>query len=153
VPELLFVAGAERFAEGVEELDAALGEGHVDDTAIFGRAFAADESPVLKLVEHAGDVGRPGDEATGQFQCRQRGRVNVPQEPEEVVLLGREVELREELVFVGLEAIVGPPEAEEDLLFERIEPGRGASRSVGVRFDHAAMIFVSTSIVQTSVCP
>jgi hypothetical protein len=47
--------------------------------------------------------------------------MDAPQHAQSVVLLRRQVEAGEEFILESAQAIVRPPQAEEDLLFERIK--------------------------------
>jgi hypothetical protein len=92
-----------------------------DGPAIVSRALADYESALGQIVEHSCDVGGARHEPPSQLE-RQSGPWMVgPQQTKQVVLLWREIETSEQLVFEPAQAIVRPPEIQERFLFERVE--------------------------------
>ena len=64
--------------------------------------------------------------------------------------VGGEVKRFEELVFERTEAVVGAPDVQKRLLFERIEIRGAAGVASSLRL-HEAIIVVPTIVVQTTV--
>ena len=107
--------------EFFEQFDAGGGDADFNNTTIGVFAFAFDEVPFDEFVEEAGDVGSPRDEFFGQSESREAGRENFTEESQRVVLLSRDAVTGEEFVFEGAQTIVGSPEIEVGLLFQRIK--------------------------------
>ena len=119
--ELAAVALAERLAHLAQQGQPRLGDADVDDAAVVGRPVALDQAALLQLVEQAGDVRGARDEPAGQVQRADLVRVVAGQQPQGVVLLRRQVVAAEQFFFQGAQPVVGPPQAEEDLLLQRIK--------------------------------
>ena len=107
------------------------GQPDQDHAAVVGRPLALDQAAFFQFVEQAGDVGRAGYQPRGQRQGGQLATPFAAQQPQRVVLLRREVVALEQLFLDQVQAIVGSPQVEKSLLFERIEVARMAGGLFG----------------------
>jgi hypothetical protein len=110
-----------RLAELAQQREPGLGYTDLHDAPIVRGPSAVDQSALLELVEKPGDVRRTRHEPAGQVQRSDHAGVGACQKAQGVVLLRREVISAKECLFEGAQAIVGPPQAEEDLLLQGIE--------------------------------
>lgn len=102
--------------EAGEEPDAAGCDVDEDAAAVGMLAAAGDEVSLLEPVEKAGNVGVAGDHASGNLAAEQAiGR--AAQDAEDVVLVGGEVMLFEELCGAPGEKVSGALEFDEEGLF------------------------------------
>ena len=121
VTELPAVHRADLGREFVQQPLSRRRERDLDHAAVLRPAFADDQPPLFEPVEHAGDVGGTGDQPASQFERRHGVGSGAPQQPQGVVLLGRKFVAPEQRVLGLLEAVVGPPQVEEDLLLAGVE--------------------------------
>ena len=150
VPELLRMAGTQRASNLVDERDTGLGNRHQHGSAILRRAGPGDEPALFQFVHQSRDVRGPRHESLGEYERGKRLGMLGPQQPQRVVLLGGEVEPREEFVFEHPQAVVGSPQREVRLLLGRVEsPGRLCR--LGQGRGHMGIILLSTIVVQTIV--
>ena len=78
-------------------------------------------SALFELVEHPRDVRCARDQPFRKRRASAPARGAAPEQAEQVVLLGRQVEAGKEFVLDRPEAVVGSPEGEVRLLLGRIE--------------------------------
>jgi len=119
--ELTGVGVRNKWIKFFEQSDAQGSDADFNDATIGDFAFAFDEVPFDEFVEEAGDVGSPRDELFCQSKSGQAGGENFTEESQRVVLLSRDAVATEEFVFEGAQSIVGSPEIEVGLLFQRIK--------------------------------
>ena len=97
--QLPLVAAADGDIELAEQFEAYGGDADLDHAAIFGAALASDEAALFELIQEARDVWCAGNEALRNGERGQWTGMLAAQKTKSVVLLGREIELAEELVF------------------------------------------------------
>ncbi len=125
-----------RLGDFAEQIETEARDSDPNDAPIFRRSLPSHQAPLFELVEHAGDVRRPRDQPFRQTQGWQNRRVLRTQQPEQVVLLRRQVEARERLILQGPQPVIRPPQVQKGFLLRRIEPQRGRRPPLTHRHDN-----------------
>ena len=107
--------------QSVQELDPIRGDTNFDNASIFRQSLPVDQPASLQAIEQTCHIGSSRNEPRPQLQGRQTSGVDRFEQTQRVVLLGREVVLAEETIFVGLEEVVCPPQVEVRRLFDGIK--------------------------------
>lgn len=155
VAKLPRVALADRFLQIAQEGDSRDGDANTDDAAVVGGAVALDQAPFYQFIKQAGDIGSARYEPAGQVERADFSRVFATEQAQGVVLLRSQVMDGEQLVFERPQSVVRAPQAQEGLLFERVEVATGLCR-MGAWWSwnqrgHIERIRLPTTVVQTSV--
>lgn len=120
--ELAGVAITEWAGDLIEQEQTGFGDRNQDGAPIMHLSHARYQFSLFDLIEHSRDVRGPRDKAIGEGERGQAIGVFGPQQAEDVILLGSEVELGEDLIFESAEAVVSAPEVQISLLLGSIEP-------------------------------
>ncbi len=106
VAELFRVHLADRLEHFVEEFQSGGGDRDLDRAAVLACGGSRTiRFPGFEPVEHPGDVRAAGDQQTSNRQRRELSRIGRLQDPQGVVLLGREVVVAEDPLFEGFERV------------------------------------------------
>lgn len=124
VPELVSMAGANRFGNPLQEFCAQRCNADPDGPPIVLLPNSPDELPFFQSVQHPADIRRPGYHSRNQTCSRRRLWMICVQEPEQIVLLRRQLELAEDGILKGSKPVVRAPEPEKCFLFLRVETAR-----------------------------
>ena len=96
-------------------------DGDQHRAAVLDGANTFDPSSLLESVEHSGDIGRTRDQTRGQLKGWHGHGVRRLQQPQHVVLLGRQVVLGQQFILESPQSIVRSPQSQVDFLLLRIE--------------------------------
>ena len=80
----------DRLVEAAEELLALVRDPHFDDAAILAAADTRHQAAPLQAVHQPCDIGIARDHPVRDFAARQRGGMTAAQDPQHVVLVGRQ---------------------------------------------------------------
>lgn len=85
-------------------------DGDEHRSAVFDGATTLDPSSLLESVEHSGDIGSTRNQPRGELQGWHRHGVSRLQQPQDVVLLGRQVIPGQQFILESPQSIVRAPQ-------------------------------------------
>src|SRR5688572_19524951 len=97
---------------------------HPNDPTVIHRPFPIHQPPLRQPIHQPRNIRRPGNQPRPQLQRSHPLRMRRLQKPKRVVLLGRQLMARKQLILQPAQPVISPPEVEISLLLNGIKPPR-----------------------------